>query len=251
MPYSELDTAAHASASTASSSVESPATDSPPLPATDSHVLPVSEPPASGVGVEERGSRAVPMGRGEPGSSGGAESSTPANGGGEQPGGGDGAAEGLYDLGYLTEGVASYIASLRERVSRTQADLLTVPAQELRSALQVCPKALLLYFQILHIPSGVQCTVAKHNYLPPNTLCPKKKSVILKELYMPRNISHCILELPCSVWVGRSLNHGGMITDYFFNKIRAWEVKLQRFFSHPTPFNAQSTCRTQTVKSSR
>lgn len=81
--------------------------------------------------------------RGELYSSGGAGSSTPGNGGGEQPGGGDGAAEGLYDLGYLTEGVASYIASLRERVSRTQADLLTVPAQELRSALQVRLEALI------------------------------------------------------------------------------------------------------------
>ena len=58
---------------------------------------------------------------------------------GQQAAGGDDeAGDGLYDLGYLTEGVASYIASLRERVSRTtQADLLTVPAQELRSALQV------------------------------------------------------------------------------------------------------------------
>ena len=41
------------------------------------------------------------------------------------------------DLGYLTDGVAAYIASLRDRLRQTQADLLTVPAQELRSALAV------------------------------------------------------------------------------------------------------------------
>lgn len=58
-----------------------------------------------------------------------------------QSGGENEAAEGLYDLGYLTDGVAAYITSLRERVSRTQADLLTVPAQELRSALQVRSKS--------------------------------------------------------------------------------------------------------------
>ena len=61
----------------------------------------------------------------------------PESGTEAEPGSGQNPAEGLYDLGYLTEGVASYIASLRERVSRTQADLLTVPAQELRSTLQV------------------------------------------------------------------------------------------------------------------
>ena len=41
------------------------------------------------------------------------------------------------DLGYLTDGVAAYIASLRDRLRQTQADLLTVPAQELRFALAV------------------------------------------------------------------------------------------------------------------
>ena len=41
------------------------------------------------------------------------------------------------DLGYLTDGVAACLASLRDRLRRTQADLLTVPAQELRSAITV------------------------------------------------------------------------------------------------------------------
>ena len=43
------------------------------------------------------------------------------------------------DLGYLTEGVAACLASLRDRLRQTQADLLTVPAQELRSAIAVRP----------------------------------------------------------------------------------------------------------------
>ena len=43
----------------------------------------------------------------------------------------------MVDLGYLTDGVAAYIASLRDRLRQTQADLLTVPAQELRFALAV------------------------------------------------------------------------------------------------------------------
>jgi hypothetical protein len=46
----------------------------------------------------------------------------------------------LVDLGYLTDGVAAYIASLRDRLRQTQADLLTVPAQELRFALAVSMK---------------------------------------------------------------------------------------------------------------
>jgi len=41
------------------------------------------------------------------------------------------------DLGYLTDGVAACLASLRDRLRQTQADLLTVPAQELRSAIAV------------------------------------------------------------------------------------------------------------------
>lgn len=84
---------------------------------------------AANLGLQNCASRAS-----SPGSEAAAqpESSTEA-----EPGSGQNPAEGLYDLGYLTEGVASYIASLRERVSRTQADLLTVPAQELRSTLQV------------------------------------------------------------------------------------------------------------------
>ena len=80
---------------------------------------------------------AVPASSAEPTANENAASSALSMNEGEQPSSGDAAEEGLYDLGYLTEGVASYIASLRERVSRTQADLLTVPAQELRSALQV------------------------------------------------------------------------------------------------------------------
>ena len=42
-------------------------------------------------------------------------------------------------LGYLTNGVAACLASLRDRLRQTQADLLTVPKQELHSAITVRP----------------------------------------------------------------------------------------------------------------
>ncbi len=59
------------------------------------------------------------------------------------------------DLGYLTDGVAACLASLRDRLRQTQADLLTVPAQELRSAIAV-------RLAVLHGPINVLLAIVKN-----------------------------------------------------------------------------------------
>ena len=66
------------------------------------------------------------------------------------------------DLGYLTDGVAACLASLRDRLRQTQADLLTVPAQELRSAIAVrslCCLGTLSDMSIISKTRGSACRI--------------------------------------------------------------------------------------------